>query len=157
LAETTALANLPEYLLDYRLHETQAGRQHSEDQKAYACRVQQRLLENLGLKPTAEELALHEEIAEEKVQAGQAYFARALDWLRVLQKQNDRLGLYPRDTFALLLAQRWKALYIKAGEIGLWPGWNFIFSSRAKMAGISLAQRRKYCLKQWKKTVACAS
>lgn len=113
------LANVPEVLLRYRLHDEKSGRSKQQLQIEYANRVRSRLLRELGIEHTEEELALHASLALWQTLPDLDYLRRAHDWLKRLEEANRHRKIYPEHPFCQVLAKRWYIACIQATSIGL--------------------------------------
>jgi glycosyltransferase involved in cell wall biosynthesis len=118
LADHTCFANLPEVLLFYRSHPRQVGQRHREEQILGAGHVREAQLARLGLAPTAEEMELHNRIAEGHFDP--EFVTQSEVWLRTLLFANRREHIFPEPEFSRLLSQRWFEICISAaGRVGL--------------------------------------
>lgn len=116
----TALANIPDVLLRYRLHPQQIVRRHEAKKLASAQRVRLAQLARLGIRPTDEELALHQALSTWQFHATPDFIDASLAWLDKLKAANDVTGVYQKPIFLSLLGQRWFALCATATHLGLW-------------------------------------
>lgn len=92
-------ANLPEVLLDYRMHGSSVSRRHDAAQQRTASEIRRAQLRRLGIEASAAEMDLHDRLA-----VGWALppgtRSRCKDWLERLARANDSAGVYPRAAFA---------------------------------------------------------
>jgi len=82
--QTITLANLPEVLLDYRIHGKQVSSSHQDAQRQSARRVREGLIRDLGLDLTATEAALHHRISEYDWPRDPTFASDAHIWLKRL-------------------------------------------------------------------------
>ncbi len=104
-AELTRLATIPEFLLDYRLHDEQVSVSSRQDMKAKANRVRLRQLRQLTGSVTNEEEALHLDLAD-----GLLHLSRlpaAENWLLRLDRANREKGAYQVRYFRRGLQEWW--------------------------------------------------
>lgn len=92
-----ALANIPVYLLDYRIHEHSVSRQNMEAQRSVDKRLIQRELESLGLnhhpfKVVQENIVLDPSFHPENNNPD--FLDSILEWFRELEAANRRTGIY---------------------------------------------------------------
>ncbi|MGH7786514.1 MAG: glycosyltransferase family 2 protein [Candidatus Binatia bacterium] len=106
-ARETQFANLSAPLVDYRRHSGQISERHYGAQMTSASAVRRRQLLALGLAPTADDLALHEDLAVGRGAASGARLADARRWLEGLRDANLRSGRYPPAALEAVLATRW--------------------------------------------------
>ncbi|MDT8387664.1 MAG: glycosyltransferase family 2 protein [Thiogranum sp.] len=123
-SEHMQLANYPEVLLHYRIHEKQIGSLHLEAQQEAADRVRERLLKSLGVSVTPESLSLHRAISTWRLGNNPELLRRVDDWLRTLLSANCRTGIFPEPEFSRELASRlYRACYTSTGGSGAWKTW----------------------------------
>lgn len=79
------LGNVPEILLDYRIHATQVSREHSMHQKNTADSIRCNLLKALGISFESTEAQFHCRIADHDWENTLSFHNRATAWLRKLQ------------------------------------------------------------------------
>lgn len=83
-------ANLPNVILDYRLHAQQVSSDSSDKQYAASLRVRHQMLSECGITPTEEETALHESVILERPLAMADYLPKLADWFRRLEEVNQQ-------------------------------------------------------------------
>lgn len=81
-------ANLPEVVLDYRLHAQQVSSDSSDKQYAASLRVRWQMLQECGLIPTDDEVALHESVILERPLPATDYLQRLARWFGRLESVN---------------------------------------------------------------------
>ena len=143
----TALANIPEVLLRYRLHSQQVVQRHDAKKLASARLVRLAQLERLGIRPTEEELALHQALSIWQFQATTEFIGDSLVWLRKLKTANEVAGVYPEPVFLNVLGQRWSALCATATHLGLWTLRTFWRTPLSAGAGLTWKQMIKFAIK----------
>lgn len=120
LLEISAGDNLPEILLDYRVHAQSVTLQKSEAMDRTACRVMGRELKALGLEPAEDEIRRHRRWATGRLDPENAAedLAAAEQWLIRLVEANR--GSHACDPTAFLWAAReiWFALCYRAQAAG---------------------------------------
>ena len=146
-ARHTGLANIPEVLLRYRLHPQQVVQRHEAKKLASARLVRLAQLEHLGIRPTEEELALHQSLSTWQFQATPDFIGASLAWLRKLKAANDVAGVYPEPVFLNVLGQRWSALCATATHLGLWTLRTFWRTPFSAGAGLTCTQMVKFAIK----------
>lgn len=105
LAARTRLANLPDRLLRYRVHEHQVSRLKSAEQCRSIDRLVGAQLDALGLRSGARDFRIHHAM-------GNGFYPRPyLDlalraWVQTLRTANNRMKVYQPETFASQLDQR---------------------------------------------------
>lgn len=82
-------ANLPEVVLDYRLHPQQVSSDSSDKQYAASLRVRRQMLQECGLTPTDAEIELHESVILERPLPMADYLERLAHWFARLESVNS--------------------------------------------------------------------
>lgn len=94
-AQVIRLANLPEVLLDYRVHATQVSSSHQQAQKQSARRIRESLIRSLTPSNAASGFDIHHQISEYDWPRHSTFYKAAVQWLKALSRhiQNDRPDL----------------------------------------------------------------
>lgn len=100
------LANIGEVLLRYRIHGESVGGRKRGEKLATASRVRSRHVESMGVKPTAEELSVHDALALWEIPIDRTFLGRAADWLLQLREANCRQNCFVEPVFSSMLAER---------------------------------------------------
>jgi glycosyltransferase involved in cell wall biosynthesis len=147
LAEHGTLANLPEVLLEYRVHPGQKRQRHPGGVSDYANRVRQAQLARLGIAPAARELAVHQALGEGELAPDHEFLREAEAWLRRLKDANAARPALPEPAFTLALGERWFRACRRASANG-WPAWRaFWRSPLSRAAHLSVERRLKFALR----------
>lgn len=139
-------ANVPEVLLNYRIHPWQVSQLNSLEQADTAGRVRRVLLGELGLAPGAGEFEIHQRISTCSV-AGGDFFRRADDWLCSVYEANRQYHVYPEPELALVLAERLVTLLKKALEQGLFPDMHMIRPRLFRVSGLDWSAVVRFLLR----------
>ncbi|MDD3012244.1 MAG: glycosyltransferase [Candidatus Gastranaerophilales bacterium] len=145
------LYNMQEVLLLYRMHAEQVSQHHLEAQSASSRKIMLSQLEDLGVKPTEEELELHKQIGTGKIQPSNEFVNRAENWLIKLKDINKKTSYYSESAFSYVVAEHWFLVCIKASKLGIWSCRKFFYSPLSKKNNLSLKSKLKLvykCLKQ---------
>ncbi|HVS70076.1 MAG TPA: glycosyltransferase family 2 protein [Phycisphaerae bacterium] len=114
------LANMPEVLLRYRIHENSVGARHAAQQQHASVALQLSFLrDRLGIQATPAERRLHAALAFDRLEATPEFCAAAMRWLRKLAEGNlQRIGRkgFPGDAFLRVLTGRYVAVVKKARQ-----------------------------------------
>jgi len=113
------LANLDEVLLRYRIHEMSVSRRKQMEQLATSSLVRTRLLSELGINPSREEIAIHDALALWKTPVDPDFLDRALVWLLHLQVSNQKRIVFAEPLFSSMLAERWYHTCEHATSLGI--------------------------------------
>lgn len=114
LAQGVVLANLPEVLVDYRIHENQMSSKSSERQMAVTMQVQYDLLRFLGLNPSKQEMEIHSLLGKGNFIMQPSVIEASAQWLVKLSQANIKSGKLPNTVFSELLRRRWEIICKKS-------------------------------------------
>lgn len=149
VAPHTRLANLGEVLLNYRLHGDQARNAPGGEQQQFAGIVRRQVLQELGIEPTPQEMALHQALSACNIDGLDEPFARIDEWLCRLQDANRMRRLFSEKEFSHALIRQWLLFGKKSFDRGMWEtsmlshsaivkksgtGWHFVFFQLIRMA-----------------------
>lgn len=107
LREHTRFANLPRYLLEYRLHPRQVSSEQLRPQLESAARVRLQQLQRMVPDASAAERELHLRVCDGHVFTTRADLLEARAWLDRLQAENRKAALFPSAAFGDALANTW--------------------------------------------------
>lgn len=143
VAEHCQLANLPQPLLRYRVHEAQVTRSDAETQMLGARAVREAQLARLGAAPTDDELRLHHQISE--VRPGQAadWLQQAENWLQKLYRINRSSGRLDPAVLEKMIAFFWLQACYASARNGL-PVWKCYMRSPLSRRGLRGWLRRAH-------------
>lgn len=99
--------NLPRVLVDYRVHGKSMTGGEWSDMDEQTVRVQQRVLEQLGIEPTAEESRIHRASSMGQLPAAPDSFEQTEIWLSKLEAANRERRIFDPDVLADLLNYVW--------------------------------------------------
>jgi len=143
----TALANVGQVLLQYRIHPDQIVRRCEVDKLTSARRVRQAQLERLGVMPSDEELDLHQALSTWQFRPTPAFLKATRAWFIKLKTANDKARLYQTDALSQVLGQRWAAVCAAATHLGWRTAGEFLRSPLRGDTGLSWKELAKLLLK----------
>lgn len=108
-------ANLPDVVLDYRLHAQQVSSDSSDKQYQASLRVRRQMLEAAGVPPSGEEIALHESVILERPLARADYLTALADWFARLEESNARTGYWDAQELHRLLRGKFGETAVRVG------------------------------------------
>jgi len=114
------IANLPDVLMKIRTHSESTTRRMTDAGDKYLREVHKRVLSQLKVKPTQEELAMHLSISISRFQKSHEYVEAAEQWLCKLMDANEVSNFCKPDVLSKTLFERWFALCANEYEFGLW-------------------------------------
>ncbi len=115
ISKISCLANIPEVLLRYRLHEKQISQEYSVEQKSNLKVILIKQLKTLTLDFKKKELQLHISIlSNEKVNR-----FKAKNWIKKLKLTNSKTKIYAQKPFDKILKNLWFNITLKSFRIYL--------------------------------------
>lgn len=109
-------SNLHDVVLDYRLHAQQVSSDSSDKQYAASLRVRRQMLEECGVGPTDEEIALHESVILEGPLPVANYMTRLAAWFRRLERANEVSAYWDAAALHSLLRGKFLATAQRTGS-----------------------------------------
>lgn len=104
------LANIPEVLLNYRMHAEQASRLRTAEMNVHAGSVRRQQLRWLGIEATDEEFALHQAICLQQYHTIPGFPVRARWWLDRLLLANLSSGYCPHTDMETIIDEQWRII-----------------------------------------------
>ena len=101
------IANLPDVLLNYRVHPNQVTQCLSNEQVETAGRVRLQQLQAVGIELTPEEFQLHQAISICQPLGIEDLFRKTDQWLCKLKKCNDEKKIFSEPELSRVLLERW--------------------------------------------------
>ena len=103
-------ANIDQVLLLYRIHPSTIGANYHVQQKEIHLEVYKKLFNLFNLKPTLEELLLHEQISAHRFESGIGFLRRARGWLEKVSRANREFQVIPSNQMDDELGFYWTAI-----------------------------------------------
>lgn len=141
LAPHTRFANLPDALLDYRVHPGQVTLVATDTMARNGARVRQRWLRRLGLEPTELELDRHEAVAWVKP-GSLAGLGAAGAWLDRLLAEGAATGVVDATALRRVVTRRWFEFANAHSRLG-WPAWR-AWRAHGSGDGVPPGQRLRF-------------
>lgn len=121
VAPHTEFANLPEPLLDYRIHAGQVTSVATPDMARNGALVRRRWLHRVGLEPADSDMDRHEAVAWLR-KGSVTELAAAGAWLNRILQANAQSGWLDETALARLIGRRWFELCNAHSRLG-WAAW----------------------------------
>ncbi len=146
--------NLRRTLLDSREHSQSMMYKAASDMNDKACRIVQRSLAVLGLKPDEEDLSFHRQLGTVRwpVSPDRATIDRAENWLLSLILKNRHIGFYDPKALKRVIDSIWFGACYHGLPLGAWVVRRFLFSPlntgrqrNARNSVLFLLAMAKYC------------
>jgi len=141
------IANIPEFLLKYRL---------SKQSITYVCREQQlqtirkidsENIKKLKIEATPEEMQIHRGLAFLRFSADENFFDKADLWLRKLYQANCLIKIYPEPAFTEILGERWFLVCSQLTDLGWVAYRNYWKSPLSRLKHYSFSKQIKLLIK----------
>ena len=110
LAKDTLLSNIPEVLVEYRIHANQVSVKHQLEQMINAGIIQFNQIRALGIKPTVQEMRVHSLLGTRTLQGNLAFIKLVREWFLKLEAANKIVGYYPEPMFIQALCRNWDSI-----------------------------------------------
>jgi glycosyltransferase involved in cell wall biosynthesis len=109
IAKNYSLGQVPQVLLDYRVHAGNVTNTSTSGMNAAAQMIMDRHLREMGIEATDEELCFHRSMTAHRLLGGytRETMARVRDWLSQLTAANINTGKHPPGAFASTADQVW--------------------------------------------------
>ena len=101
------VANFPEYLVDYRLHDKGVTKQHNKERREKERKVFQIMLNDLGITPDENDLDLHMIIREGNTITNPEILKAIESWLLKIYSTNCKTKVYNPAILSKVLINRW--------------------------------------------------
>ena len=108
--EFLRFANIDQALVLYRIHSCSAGATHNTQQHQVHISAYRNVLHTLGMKPTKEELLLHEQICTHQIEQNLLFLRRARRWLEKLSRANRAVNKLPPSILDKILGSYWTSI-----------------------------------------------
>lgn len=110
LGRRTAIACLPDVLVQYRDHPANLSHTHGASADACLDRIVLRSLAPMEIVPSASELSVHRRLRSQQLDGSEAFVREAAAWLVRLDEANAMTATWPRTAFRRVLADEWLAI-----------------------------------------------
>ncbi len=122
------IANIPEVLIQYRIHPGQVTQSDRPQQQQLAREIRRNQLRTFGIETSEQELDVHCAMGNWSFKGDQDWLQRAGDWLLKLYNETRQSELLDRDIFSGLLADYWFSTCIHNTRLG-WKAYRMYLSS----------------------------
>lgn len=143
ISKYSRLANIAKVLVHRRVsHKNRSGNYYKKQDET-AFYVKRRLLQNLGIHSSEQELKIHRLLSTGSYKPSKQFIYATNNWLVKLIQSNLVKKLYPNDVFARTIATRWLDMCIRSSHLGLWV-WNIYRRSSLRRYQRSSLRREIY-------------
>ena len=143
-AQFFSLRNLPEVLMNYRLHSGQIGKRHAENQSEMASLIQKNQLGKLRLSPDPFEFLIHKRLCRFDFEVSREFVKTSEKWLLKLRDANIREQYFPLSTFEYVLSEFWFSVCNAAASLGFWSWRTFQNSELCKASPLKLKTKIRF-------------
>lgn len=137
IAEKWKVWNLPKILVRYRVHTAGVTKTKPDFSKNAAIKVQRRLLKNLGITPTEEEIIIHRTNFTYKGENFKKFIEKRLAWLEKIISANINAKQYDIKIFNHVVGKMWLSCLSANTNYGFWVWKKFWSSPLSKEIKIS--------------------
>jgi glycosyltransferase involved in cell wall biosynthesis len=106
-------SNVPLYLLKYRTHKNNFGTVWCNEVKLNTVKIQLRLLNALGLKPTSREVQIHSMVSQSEVEDSSSFIQETLEWFSKIRDANLSFQRYDQDALNSYLDEKYNYIVSK--------------------------------------------
>lgn len=138
-----SLANIPEPLINYRLHESGTAALHADDQRQTVRKIQRAMLKKIGIEASDDQLDLHYQIGQGGLAVNLDILDKVDAWLSRLERSNQASRYFPETEFQSTLAQYWLNICRLMISLGPVVARRFSKSTLAKILPSPLRERIK--------------
>lgn len=112
-------ANIQENLLKYRTHPNQVGETKKDKQQLSSLEVRTYNIKRLGIKPTSQEMGLHQKLSSWIPLSGTDEVVATGKWLGKILKANKSLGTYDQSALSAIVGEKWAIICYLSGSSNL--------------------------------------
>ena len=142
------VANIPEVLNLYRIHDRQTSSSQKEKQRSAVWRIQLRQLEELGIYPSVKEKDVHLNIGVKAYfESSKIALLASERWLSLLKNANNERRIYPEPFFSIVLSEKWHKVCSVVTRFGWWTLKRYLRSALARRSLIPKMMIK--CLLRW--------
>ncbi len=126
-SQVTSIANIPEVLLMYRLHENQASSQDRDIQNKFRRILRNKQFKEIGIDMTDSEFFIHQTIASFGSENTPDFLLKSANWLEKIAEGNNIHKIYKPVILQKVLGEKWFIVcYMSARTQGL-MAWNIFW------------------------------
>jgi len=120
VTEISQLGNSDKKILKYRLHDESICGKYSDEQAKSAEKVRIKLLAKLDIRPSSDELTLHQSLKKPKDYSKEDFFNKPETWLIKLVEANQKTSVYDKKSFEYIIKRRWLNSCYANTDLGIW-------------------------------------
>lgn len=126
LADFGQIDNIPDVLLDYRIHQSSVTALANVDMERQTLAILGRELGKMNLSPSSDQLRLHRRAGHGVRLGSREELDRAEAWFLTLAENNARAGRHPAGAMAAAIGFHWFTLCLNNANLGpwIWRKWN---------------------------------
>lgn len=94
LLDISQIANVPEFLFKYHVHQNQISTKYKDHQAIVANKIRLRLLEKAGVNASIKEAELHQQICSYKFQPSDIFLIQTANWFNHIYQGNKKTGYF---------------------------------------------------------------
>lgn len=151
LSPHTRFANIPEVLLQYRLHENSVSASNQSVQQEKTYNVIRLAFKKAGMQISNEEITLFRQVIYAQFKADKHFITEAERLLSQLVKANEQTKFLPEDELRRVVAEKWFHLCYNTTQLGAWVRRRYRDSKLPKPENPGLLTRLKFFVKSVQK------
>lgn len=151
LSSHTRFANLPEVLLQYRLHENSVSASNQSVQQEKTYNVIRLAFQKAGMQISNEEITLFRHVMYAQFKADKHFITEAERLLLQLLKANEQTKYLPEHELRRVVAEKWFHLCYNTTQLGAWVRRRYRNSNLPKPQNTGLLTRVKFFVKSVQK------
>ena len=116
------LANIPEVLLLYRVHQKGYSKEHRNEGFTDATKLREKQLLVLGLYPSKEDLRIHSAFFPKDGESTIRFLEKTEKWYQKIRTANTKTNKYSPNALGAILYERWRTVcgFNTKGGISVW-------------------------------------
>ena len=147
VVEHTKITNIPKVLLHYRIHSESVSKKNLSTQADNSNVLRLKLLEELGVSPTREELDIHRRFIRPEYLSPKEFLTQLEKWFCRLLSANEKTKTYKQNSLTKVISERWLNACNANADSGFWVFKKFWQSSLKKLNYGKLRQFAKLFIK----------
>ena len=151
----TKISNIPKVLLHYRIHHESVSKKYSSIQTENSNKIRLRLIKQLNIAPTNEELDIHRRFIRPDYLNPKDFISQLELWFYKILSANETAMIYKQNSLAKIISNRWLNACASNTSLGFWIIKKFWQSPLKKINYSNFGQIIKFlikCLIKKKKT-----
>ena len=104
------ITNINKVLLFYRVHKNSKFQTHRKEVRDVTYKIRLKLLQNLGLLPSLEEMITHNSLNPAKGENIDIFLKKESEWLSKIIEANVKTNIYTKESLSKIIYNRWYSI-----------------------------------------------